>query len=202
MPGVTGIFPVVRVLCKSVVTGICCKYVLIVGIELFQCLGSGFQVRSGTSLHFLRLFAEPLLPSWLWLLVDGSGPHGWLSMSYSDAFTQHLVLFCNRTRCCYMGLEFSPRASISFRGIRVCCSTTEVAFLCCLSSLSSAQVTYLCFEHLPDYSHAISHLVLRGMCLNYQSALMLLMSDISSTVLVLTLLFPVSFQPLVLLIGP
>ena len=43
--------------------------------------------------HFLQLFAEPLLPSWFGLLViDVCDAHGWLSMSYSGAFTQHLAL--------------------------------------------------------------------------------------------------------------
>jgi len=66
---------------------------MIVGNEL-QCLGfSEAYVGFGTSCHFLEFFAEPLLPSWLTLLViDDCGPHSWLSMSYSSAFTQHLVL--------------------------------------------------------------------------------------------------------------
>ena len=69
-------------LCAPVFTAVCFKDVLIVGSELLQCLGfSEAHVPSGTFCHFLQLFAEPLFPSWLRLLViDGSGPYGWLAV--------------------------------------------------------------------------------------------------------------------------
>jgi len=81
-------------LCTSIFTALCYEDTLIVGNEFFQCLGfCEYQVRPGTTYHFLQLFTQPLLPLWLRLLViDGSGPHGWFSMSYIGAFTEHLVL--------------------------------------------------------------------------------------------------------------
>ena len=50
----------------------------------------------------------------------------------------------------------------------------EVKFFCRLSGLSSnsallsSQITYLCFELLPDYAHAGDHFVLHGMHLSYE----------------------------------
>jgi len=92
-PGVALIDHVVYFLCAPLVTALCFKDVLTVANELIQCLRfSETHVWSGISYHFFQLFAELLLPSWLRLLIiDGSGPLFWLSMSYNGAFTQNLV---------------------------------------------------------------------------------------------------------------
>ena len=84
----------VHFLCELVVTALCLKDILIVGNKLFHSLGfSEAHVHYSTGYHFLKLFAELLFLSRLRLLVvDGSGPHVWLSVSSSGAFTQHMVL--------------------------------------------------------------------------------------------------------------
>ena len=92
--GVAGINPVVYSFCASVVTTLCFKDILIVANKLFQCQCFSYaQVWSGASYHFPQLFAESLLlPLFRLLVIDGCGPHGWLSMSYNGASTHHLVL--------------------------------------------------------------------------------------------------------------
>ena len=65
-------------------------------------------------------------------------------------------------------------ASVSSHRFRVFCPTMEVKFFCRLSGLSSnsalpsSQITYLCFELLPDYVVAVDHLVLHGVHLSYE----------------------------------
>jgi hypothetical protein len=92
--GVPGIDPVVHFLYSPAVTVSCLKDVLVVGKELLQCLGfPNAQAWSDANHYFPQLQAEPILPSWFWLLVfDVCGPHGQLPMPYNGASTQQLVL--------------------------------------------------------------------------------------------------------------
>ncbi len=84
----------VHFLCELVVTALCLKDILIVGNKLLNSLGfSEAHFHYSTGYHFLKLFAELLFLSRQRLLViDGSCPHVWLSVSSSGAFTQHMVL--------------------------------------------------------------------------------------------------------------
>jgi len=79
-----------------VFTTLCKKYFLILRNELFQCLvPSEIQVLPGVRYGFLELFAEPLLPPRLsLLLIECRGLQGWSSIFDSSASPQHHVLVC------------------------------------------------------------------------------------------------------------